>query len=313
MILIENKKCAADVILDLQPFVESHTKPIEQLVSGLRIKIASIQAQLGDKDLSRKDTPPVLWNAVEAGFDSFLDLDTKLSDIDIVANEAHEVAGELLSGVEVNASKNQVQFENPPPEIDKEIFLNNLSGPHIINGQLYHPPNTNKTKFGDATNYSNGNDFNSNVNGAFNNGGNTPFNRDNVNGFNNGNLPPDPSGDPNGNPTINFNEDDLLCGRCMVRFHTLKTSLGATNVRVSNLEDTKNRNIDSAIMVKYRIYRGRGDIDAELENWFTAAQSKQIDAGLLPTPSLILNLMHADIFSKKAPEIPLGQKDLIKL
>ena len=144
MILIENNKCAADVILDLQPFVESHTKPIEQLVSGLRIEIASIQAKLRDKYISRKDTPPVLWNAAKAGFDSFLDLDTKLSDIAIVANEAHEVAGELLSGVEVNASKNQVQFENPPPEIDKESFLNNLSGPHIINGQLYHPPNTNK-------------------------------------------------------------------------------------------------------------------------------------------------------------------------
>ena len=66
-------------------------------------------------------------------------------------------------------------------------------------------------------------------------------------------------------------------------------------------------------MVKDRIYRGRGDIAAELDNWFPEAQAKRIDAGLFPTPNLILNLMHADICSKKAPKIPLDQKDLIKL
>ena len=303
LILIENNKCAADVILGLQPFVESHTKPIEHLVSGLRIEIASLQAQLGDKELARKDIPPVLWNAVEAGFDSFLDLETKLCEVTAMAKEAHVVAGELLSGAEID-SKSQVRFENNSSILEGDNFLQNLTSPRVVNGKLYHPSSN---KAAGMHNGSNGNNFNSDGNGnAFNNGGNYPFK-------NNGNAPPVPNGDPDGNHSMNCNENDLLCGRCMVRFHDLESKLGATNVRVGNLEDAKSGNIDSAIMVKDRIYRGRGDITAELDHWFPVSQSKRIDAGLFPTPNLILNLMHADICSKKAPKIPLDQKDLIKL
>ena len=39
---------------------------------------------------------------------------------------------------------------------------------------------------------------------------------------------------------------------------------------------------------------------------------KQIDAGLFPTPHLILNLMHADMCSKNGPRIPLDQRDMIR-
>ena len=317
LILIENNKCSADVILGLQPFVESHTKPIEHLVSGLRIEIASLQAQLGEKDLVRKDIPPVLWNAVEAGFDSFLDLENRLEEVTTIAQEAHEVAGELLSGAEVHESKSQVKFENKPSELDGEDFLNNLTGPRMINGNLYHP-NPKKhnagATYGGSSNQSNRNNFNPNENG-YNNGGKLPWNNGNGNGngFSNGGFQPALNGVPDGNHNMNCNENDLLCGRCMVRFHDLENKLGATNVRVGNLEDAKSGNIDSAIMIKDRIYRGRGDINAELDHWFPVAQGKRIDAGLFPTPNLILNLMHADICSKKAPKIPLDQKDLIKL
>ena len=309
LILIENNKCAADVILGLQPFVESHTKPIEHLVSGLRIEIASLQAQLGKKDLARKDIPPVLWNAVEAGFDSFLDLENQLSEVTTIAKEAHEVAGELLSGAEENVSQPKVKFENAPSLLDGDDFLNHLTAPRIINGKLYHPSVNNS-----GSKQTNGNNVNPGGNGnGSNNGGNYSSNNENGNGFNTEGVPPVPNGNPDGNYNINCNNDELLCSRCMIRFHDLENKLGATNVRVSNLEDTKSGNIDSAIMVKDRIYRGRGDITAELDRWFPKAQSKRIDAGLFPTPNLILNLMHADICSKKAPKIPLDQKDLIKL
>ena len=166
LILIENNKCAADVILGLQPFVESHTKPIEHLVSGLRIEIASLQAQLGDKELARKDIPPVLWNAVEAGFDSFLDLETKLCKVTVMAKEAHEVAGELLSGAEID-SKSQVRFENNSSILDGDNFLQNLTSPRVVNGKLYHPISN---KAAGMHNGSNSNNFNSDGNGnAFNN------------------------------------------------------------------------------------------------------------------------------------------------
>ena len=81
------------------------------------------------------------------------------------------------------------------------------------------------------------------------NGGNFPFNKEDSNGFNNGGVPPVPNGN-------NPDNDELLCSRCMVRVHDLETKLGATNVCVSNLKDTKSSNIDSAIMVEDRIYRG---------------------------------------------------------
>jgi hypothetical protein len=35
-VLAENSKCLGDVIIQLQPFIESHTKPMENLISGLR-------------------------------------------------------------------------------------------------------------------------------------------------------------------------------------------------------------------------------------------------------------------------------------
>ena len=79
------------------------------------------------------------------------------------------------------------------------------------------------------------------------------------------------------------NENDLLCGRCMVCFYALENKLGATNVRIRNLEDAKSGDIDSTIMIKDRIYRGCGDITVELDHWFPVAQSQWIDTGLFPT------------------------------
>jgi hypothetical protein len=71
-VLAENSKCLGDVIIQLQPFIESHTKPMENLITGLRIEMASIKGNVGIKDLTWKDIPPCIWNTVEMGFDSFL-------------------------------------------------------------------------------------------------------------------------------------------------------------------------------------------------------------------------------------------------
>jgi hypothetical protein len=91
----------------------------------------------------------------------------------------------------------------------------------------------------------------------------------------------------------------------------LEDKIVATSVRVGNLENAKSGNIDAAVLVKDKIYRGRNDIMAELNGWFSD-HGKKIDAGLFPTPHLILNLMHADMCSKTGPKIPLDQRDMIR-
>jgi hypothetical protein len=134
--LAENSKCLGDVIIWLQPFIESQTKPMENIISGLRSEMVSIKGQMGNKDLARKDIPPCIWNAVETGFDSFLSLDEKVEKVETIATEAHEVAGALLS---LEESTQQ------PPSIKDESLLNqnvkskSSSSSHIVNGKIYHP------------------------------------------------------------------------------------------------------------------------------------------------------------------------------
>jgi hypothetical protein len=51
-ILIENAMCITDVLMSLQPFVTSQTKPIKNLTAGLCLEFSSIEALIGKKDLS---------------------------------------------------------------------------------------------------------------------------------------------------------------------------------------------------------------------------------------------------------------------
>jgi hypothetical protein len=96
-VLAENSKCLNDVLNNLQPIIESQTKPLENIVSGLRTEMVSLQGQVGNKDIMRKDVPPCIWSAVETGFDSLLEVGTKLEKVNDVATKTHEVAGALLS------------------------------------------------------------------------------------------------------------------------------------------------------------------------------------------------------------------------
>ena len=277
-VLAENSKCLNDVIMDLQPFIHSHTKPIEHLLSGLRTEMATFQSQLGIKDLEKRSIPPCIWNAVESGFESIGELEEKFTKLNLLASEAHEISSFLLDSAEEIDTKPS----KPPMKMDSDAYLNGLStGTKMVDGNIVRPT----TPFGRGR----------------------PAGRDGDNGH----TPPHNS-DPS-NHGADCNYDDILCGRCMVKIQSLDNRLTSTNVRLSNLEDAKSGNIDSALMVKNQVYRGRADVAAELDKWFPASSGKKIDAGLFPTPHLILNLMHADICSKKAPKIPLDQKDLIKL
>jgi hypothetical protein len=98
----------------------------------------------------------------------------------------------------------------------------------------------------------------------------------------------------------------------MIRFNKIDDRLTSANIRLGNLEDAKNESIESAILLKNKIDRGQADVVAQLDEWFPEALGKKIDAGLFPTPHLLLNLMHADMCSKSGPKIPLDEKDLVR-
>lgn len=214
-VLAENSKCLNDVIMDLQPFIHSHTKPIEHLLSGLRTEMATFQSQLGIKDLEKRSIPPCIWNAVESGFESIGELEEKFTKLNLLASEAHEISTFLLDSAEEIDTKPS----KPPMKMDSDAYLNGLStGTKMVDGNIVRPT----TPFGRGR----------------------PAGRDGDNGH----TPPHNS-DPS-NHGADCNYDDILCGRCMVKIQSLDNRLTSTNVRLSNLEDAKSGNIDSALMVK---------------------------------------------------------------
>ena len=288
-ILIENAKSVSDVLLDVQPFILGQTKPIENTVTGLRLEFAAMKALIGKKDLSKKDIPPCVWSAIETGFESCLKLETKLEEVAGMAAEAYEVAESLLTSAE-EKTVNKVTFDDDKkPSTTSASFIGSLSKPTIIGGHLYKPKDEHEQPHPPTA--------------SGNSGG----------GSRGGSGGGSSGGDPYHSGGTGCDDDDLMCGRCMTKFHIVDSQITATNVRLSNLEDSKNGNIESAVMIKDRIYRGRADIIAQLDEWFPEAIGRKIDAGLFPTPHLILNLMHADMCSKRAPKIPLDDKDLVRL
>jgi hypothetical protein len=302
-VLEENSKYLGDVIIQLQPFIESHTKPMENLIAGLRTEMASIKGSVGIKDLSRKDIPPCIWNAVETGFDSFLSLDEKVEKIETIASEAHELAGALLSAEESVHNQNQTIKSEQQQAAKSKVktndsnansFFENLSKTCTVDGKI-HCPITNPK---DNDNSTNGNN---------NNNGNGGNSNSNPGGGGFGSDPSFPHPD-----NSNCDDNDLLCNHCMIKSHDLDSRLVSTNVRLSNLEDAKNGNVDSVILLKNCIYQGRSDIAAKLNKWFPEESNKKIDAGLFPTPHLILNLVHVDICSRTSSSTPLLERDLLR-
>jgi hypothetical protein len=264
-VLLEHANVVSNTITSIQPFVESQVAPVEQLTAGLRIDMANANARIGAKNLSRKDIPPSLWNAVETGFDSVLAVESRLEKVEVIAQEAHEAASYLISTEESITT---------PRKEDKPVKGDSPKGVDA---------------FGKSFRINEGNTY----------GGVSKSGED------------EDAPRRTHNSTHGCDVDDTLCSKCFKEIRQLEEKVTASSIRIGNLEDAKNGNIDSAVMVKDRIYRGRNDIAAELDGWFTNL-NKHIDAGLFPTPHLILNLMHADMCSKTGPKIPLDQRDMIR-
>ena len=260
-VLLEHANVVSHAIMSVQPFVESQVAPVEQLSSGLRVDMANVNARIGDRDLTRKDISPCLWNAVETNFDSIKAVEERIDKLSDIAAEAHEAATFLISAEE--------EVNHTP--IKKGSGVKTESPKGVDAFAKHFTSNDTEQRKDDGLNKSH-----SNSSAA---------------------------------PKSSYDESSYA--QCAADIHKLDDKIIAASVRIGNLEDAKNGNIDAAVMVKDRIYRGRQDIMSELDGWFKN-QGKEIDAGLFPTPHLILNLMHADMCSKTGPKIPLDQRDMIR-
>ena len=260
-ILLEHANVVSNTIFSVQPFIESQVGPVEQLTSGLRLDIANVNARIGSRDLSRKDIPPCMWNAVENNFDSVKALEDRLGKISEVAYEAHEAANFLLTTesayIAPTNKEGRTKDDSPKGVAGFTSSFNDKVLPSEVVDRNTIPLSLN-THAGGLCDH-----------------------------------------------------DENTCIKCFTAINKLDDKLTSASVRISNLEDAKSGNIDAAVLVKDRIYRGRQDITAELNGWFSD-HGKKIDAGLFPTPHLILNLMHADMCSKTGPKIPLDQRDMIR-
>jgi hypothetical protein len=87
----------------------------------------------------------------------------------------------------------------------------------------------------------------------------------------------------------------------------IKNQLVHSLLRLSNLEESKSRAVESAIMVKQEVFRGR---IAWAEKYFPSDKEKMIECGCFSTSHFILNIMYPDMYSKQYATIDLQVKDL---
>ena len=276
-ILCEHAKIVKDVLGENSSFIGGFVQPLEAVMSGARLEIAAIRGDIGIKNLSYSNVPPGLWNAVETGFASIQDLESQLSDCKIRSDEAYEVADFLLSsGGDLSGAA--AAFGDDDSDEGKKgdpgkSFVNSLGLGK--HRSIKDGVLAPKVKQGD-----------------------TPPSQD---------VPPPPY------PGVDCDHDSTLCSYCMNRMDGLESRLINSLLRLSNLEEAKAGSIESAIMVKNEVFRGRRDIAAWTQKNFPAELDKNIEGACFTTPHFLLNMMYADMCSKRYASIDLQVKDFKSL
>ena len=280
-ILCEHAKIVRDVLGENSSFIGGFVQPLEAVVSGVRLEIASLRGDIGVKDLSLSNVPPGLWNAVETGFASIQDLESQILACKIRSDEAYEVADFLLSSdgqspVDSNSDENQ-ELEEQKNRDPGKSFVDGLGlGKHrsIKAGVL-----TANRKEKDTS------------------------------------SPKDvpPPAPPPPYPGTDCDHDATLCSYCMNRMDGIENRLINSLMRLSNLEESKAGSIESAIMVKNEVFRGRRDIAAWTQKHFPVESDQNIEGACFTTPHFLLNMMYADMCSKRYASIDLQVKDFKNL
>ena len=99
----------------------------------------------------------------------------------------------------------------------------------------------------------------------------------------------------------------------MNRMDGLENRLINSLMRLSNLEESKAGSIESAIMVKNEVFHGRRDIAAWTQKHFPVESDRNIEGFCFTTPHFLLNMMYADMCSKRYASIDLQVKDFKNL
>ena len=281
-VLCEHAKIVKDLFASNSILMEGFTKPIEAVVAGVRLELASVRGDIGSKNLSNGNVPPGLWNAVETGFTSIQNLEESVTACKSRSDEAYEVADFLLGNSEPGIASTKLNAvthpEDNPYSSDEEskdvgkTFVSNLGmgkQPRTIRSGIapkskaVPPPS----------------------------------------------FPPSPGHDANGN----CDADAAMCSICMNRMDGLESRLINSLMRLSNLEESKSGTIESAIMVKNEVFRGRRDVGAWAQKHFPEEKSMNIECACFSTPHFLLNMMYADMCSKRYATIDLQVKDFKNL
>ena len=267
-ILCEHAKIVKDVLNGNSDMMDDFVRPVQSVLSGVRLELASVRGDIGIKNLSLANVPPGLWNAVESGFSTINKLEEQFKICKDRSDETYDVAEFLLA------------------ESSKVEKISSLGpSPHPVTGLRESPPDKN-----DPGKYS-------------------------VAGFglphSGPNVAPDipPSGHPNGGCDV----DATKCSLCMNRMDGIESRLINSLLRLSNLEESKAGSIESAIMVKNEVFRGRRDVLAWTQKHFPIELDKNIECACFSTPHFLLNMMYADMCSKRYASIDLQVKDFKNL
>ena len=259
--------------------IQGHVGPIEEVVNGMRLKLAALAESLGSRESGDADLPPIVWKALESSFSSLSRLEDKIAKAMEIAEEAKEISLTLLESEE--GRMKDVDEGNPIKASSPFLDRLNPDKPYMSDGIL-HPPR--KTRFA--------------------NHGKDP-NDPNQSG-------PPPSDEPNGVNCCTANGG--VCVFCTQKFIELEAKLTAVEIRLANLESAKSGNVESAILVRHKIFRGRPDIIGWLDQAFPHDGKGGIEAACFATPHMIFNLVSADMCGLLAyPKLDLRESDLSKL
>ena len=237
--------------------LDIQTKPLEDLLEGLRLDFLATKSSIGVKDFSRVDPPEHLWQAVETALDTCMSINRTITNMSKVVDETRDNVDCLL----LEMSKEDIDKTPTDPAKEDDGALKFL------------------------------NEFKSSE---------------------------PPAVTPDKNKTVSFmgvdcDHNEVLCSKCMTRMDAIDDAIINCMTRVSNLEEIKNKNIESAILIKDQIFRGRNDITAWLDKQFPVDSGYGIEGGCFVTPHYILNLITADMCSINYPKILLGDKELVRM
>ena len=256
------------VLGNQQDSLDYHTRPLEELLEGLRLDFLSTKATLGMRNAKNPDIPISLWDSVELALNSCNTLSKTLLSTTQALDDTRESVDCLLLGLNVDNESKAGDAHPSRVSASRDLTVSFIEDKLGNSGSNKISPE----KKEDGLSYR-----------------------------------------QPGQNHHNCDHDDVLCAKCFARMDNLEGDIINSMTRIANLEESKHSNVESAILIKDQIFRGRKDISAWLDKQFPEEENKSIEGGCFVTPHYILNLISADMCSSNFPKILLGDKELVRM